>query len=176
MIPEKASRTVTQTVQVQGFGFLDSECLSCVMSTGARVPAQFISANSLTCRLPVFEQAELSQDSNMSSSNRSNASGSPTLTQLADWSHLGTPVQVWVSNDGGVQTSVNSVTYTYLEPPTLERVSPPSAMARRHTTVNISGSNFYEAPGATLCSFSDLLLVNATFISSTKLQCITPKL
>jgi len=68
-------------------------------------------------------------------------------------------------------TSVAFLSFTYITPPAISSISPPSGGIAGGTNVTITGRNF---TGATLVTFGGLSATSLSVVNSTTITCITP--
>jgi len=78
-------------------------------------------------------------------------------------------VGIIVTNGGGPSDAFSS--FTYIAPPVISSISPPSGSTDGETNVTITGTNF---TGATLVTFGGLSATSLSIVNSTTITCITP--
>ena len=164
IMPRAGPATGGSKLLVTGSGFQDTKHLACRLivsqthaaggksaavasdSVARRMPATYISANLLHCTVPDVS-AVLPEGG------------------LAEFS---------VSLDGGVEFSVQQVTFSFTVPPIVSGVSPMIGIEEGGTVVTVLGSHFSNTGDKLMCRFGDSRPATATWKSSLAVQCVSP--
>jgi hypothetical protein len=154
---------VSSTIYVQGSNFINSDFLTCRLSSVILVPGVWLSSSLVMCKSSFLSPSDPQFQSVVSANGANNNAG-------------GTPqFLVEVSNNRQDFVGFNeTVDVTALSRVTVTGFAPTQGPIDGGTYIIISGSNFFNV-STIVCRFNNQTTVKAVFLNSTQVACTSPE-